>query len=149
MNPDSFITVKEFSEKFGKDRFNVLRLIHDGRIPAQKLGSQWIIPADATPPPDGRIKSGKYLGARKKQKRYSFPAVLTYADGQEIAVVFPDLDAATSGQTEEDALHSAGELLCCVLSGLIEDGQPVPEPSELQSLPLESNQRALMVERTL
>ena len=108
-----------------------------------------IIPADATPPPDGRVKSGKYRGARKKQKRYSFPAVLTYADGQEIAVVFPDLDAATSGQTEEDALNSARELLVCVLSGLIEDGQPVPESSELKALPLESNQRALMVERTL
>ena len=66
MNPDSYLTVKEFSEKFGKDRFNVLRLIHDGRIPAQKLGSQWIIPADATPPPDARVKSGKYRGARKK-----------------------------------------------------------------------------------
>ena len=33
----------------------------------------------------------------KKQDRYLFPAVFTYAPGQEIAVVFPDLDAGNIG----------------------------------------------------
>lgn len=146
MTAENFLTVKEFSDKFGKDRFNVLRMIHDGRIPAQKMGSQWIIPADAVPPPDGRVKSGKYLGARKKGDRCCYPAVLTQEPGQEIAVVFPDLDAATSGQTEEDALKSARELLACVLSGLQADGQPFPQPSSLDSLTLTGNQKSVLVD---
>lgn len=32
----------------------------------------------------------------KKVERYFYPAVFTYEPGQEIAVVFPDLDCATS-----------------------------------------------------
>ena len=31
----------------------------------------------------------------KKVERYFYPAVFTYEEGQEIAVVFPDLDVAT------------------------------------------------------
>ena len=49
----------------------------------------------------------------KKQERYFYPAIFTYEDGQEIAVTFPDLDVATSGEDEDDALTSARELLGC------------------------------------
>lgn len=41
------------------------------------------------------------------QDRYCFPAVFTYEPGQEIAVVFPDLDVATCGETQDDAFRSA------------------------------------------
>lgn len=82
----------------------------------------------------------------KKTERYFYPAVFTYEDGQEIAVVFPDLDAATSGENEEEALMSARELLGCVLFGLEEDGEPIPEPSELKNLILEGNERAVLVD---
>ena len=51
----------------------------------------------------------------KKPDRYFYPAVFTYEEGQEIAVTFPDLDAATSGVDQNDALLSARELLGCVL----------------------------------
>ena len=47
----------------------------------------------------------------KKPDRYVYPAVFTYEESQEIAVVFPDLDAATSGENDGDALFSARELL--------------------------------------
>ena len=47
----------------------------------------------------------------KKPERYFYPAVFTYEPGQEIAVVFPDLDVATSGIDEDDALLSARDLL--------------------------------------
>ena len=47
----------------------------------------------------------------KKPDRYVYPAVFTYEEGQEIAVVFPDLDVATSGENDEDALFSARELV--------------------------------------
>ena len=47
----------------------------------------------------------------KKPDRYIFPAVFGYGEGEEISVVFPDLDAATSGVDDQDALQSARELL--------------------------------------
>ena len=43
----------------------------------------------------------------KKAERYFYPAVFTYEPEQEIAVTFPDLDVATSGENEDDALISA------------------------------------------
>lgn len=58
----------------------------------------------------------------KKVERYFYPAVFTYESGQEIAVEFPDLHCATSGDKDNDALLSARELLGCVLNGLEEDG---------------------------
>ena len=60
------ISVSEFAAKFGKDVGNVRRLIQQGRIPAQRIGNQWAIPADAAPPADKRVKTGKYKDWRKK-----------------------------------------------------------------------------------
>ena len=82
----------------------------------------------------------------KKPDRYFYPAVFTYEDGQEIAVTFPDLDVATSGIDQNDALMSARELLGCVLFGLEEDGEPIPEPSKLQELTPEENECVQLVD---
>ncbi len=82
----------------------------------------------------------------KQQERYFYPAVFTYEPGQEIAVVFPDLDVATSGKDDDDALLSARELLGCALFGLEEDGEPIPAPSALAEVPLERNERAVLVD---
>ncbi len=82
----------------------------------------------------------------KKPERYFYPAVFTYEDGQEIAVTFPDLDAATSGENEDDALLSARELLGCVLYGLEEDGEEIPAPTALSCVTLEANERAVLVD---
>ena len=67
----------------------------------------------------------------KKPDRYFYPAVFSRDDGEEISVVFPDLDCATSGTDEADALLSARELLGCVLFGLEEDGEEIPAPTPL------------------
>ena len=69
----------------------------------------------------------------KKVERYFYPAVFTYEEEQEIAVVFPDLDVATSGENDDDALLSARELLGCVMFGLEEDGESIPEPTPLSA----------------
>lgn len=61
-----FLSVTEFAQKFGKDPGNVRRLIQQGRIPAQRIGNQWAIPADAQPPADKRVKTGQYKDWRKK-----------------------------------------------------------------------------------
>lgn len=82
----------------------------------------------------------------RKQDRYFFPAVFTYEDGQEIAVEFPDLDVATCGKDDADALLSARELLGITLLGLEEDGEAVPKPSKLSALSLVPNQRAALID---
>lgn len=82
----------------------------------------------------------------KKVERYFYPAIFTYELGQEIAVAFPDLNCATSGVTEEDALLSARELLGCVLNGLEEDGEEIPNPTPLPQVKTEKNERALLID---
>ena len=80
------------------------------------------------------------------QDRYCFPAVFTYEPEQEIAVVFPDLDFATSGVTQDDAFRSAKELLGCVLFSMEEDGEKIPAPSSLESLHMDANERSAMID---
>lgn len=82
----------------------------------------------------------------KKTERYVFPAVFTYEPGREIAVVFPDLDAATSGTDDNDALLSARELLGCVLYGMEEDGEEIPAPTPLSQVETADNERAVLVD---
>ncbi len=82
----------------------------------------------------------------KKTERYMFPAVFTYEANQEIAVVFPDLDVATSGTDENDALLSARELLGCALYGMEEDNQEIPVPTPLSEVAVAENERAILVD---
>ncbi len=82
----------------------------------------------------------------KKIDRYFYPAIFSYEKDKEIAVVFPDLDVATSGVDEDDALLSARELLGCVLFGLEEDGEEIPTPTQLKDIKLKNNERAVLVD---
>lgn len=82
----------------------------------------------------------------KKTDRYFFPAVFTYEPGEEIAVTFPDLDVATSGESDEEALLSARELLGCVIYGLEEDGLPIPEPTPLGSVETGAGEHTALVD---
>lgn len=82
----------------------------------------------------------------KKTERYFYPAVFTYEPGQEIAVVFPDLDCATSGTDEENALLMARELLGCVMYGLEEDGEEIPSPTPLSEVQANTNERTALID---
>lgn len=82
----------------------------------------------------------------KKTERYFYPAVFTYEQDQDIAVVFPDLNVATSGENEEEALLSARELLGCVLYGLEEDREPIPEPTSLEKIQPKENERVVLID---
>lgn len=82
----------------------------------------------------------------KKEDRYFYPAVFTYEPGEEIAVTFPDLDVATSGENDDDALLSARELLGCVLYGLEEDGEELPKPSPLKDVSVDENEHTALVD---
>ena len=82
----------------------------------------------------------------KKIERYFYPAVFTYEPEQEIAVVFPDLNCATSGINDDDAFLSARELLGCVLNGLEEDNEEIPSPTSLSQIKLQDNEKAVLVD---
>lgn len=82
----------------------------------------------------------------KRKDRYMYPAVLTYEDGQEIAVEFPDLGCATCGSDEEEAMKNARECLGIMMQGLEEDEEDIPKPTPLNAVKVDSNQRAVLVD---
>ncbi|MDF2886608.1 MAG: hypothetical protein K0R23_993 [Lacrimispora sp.] len=82
----------------------------------------------------------------KKTERYFYPAIFTYEPGKEIAVVFPDLDCATSGNNDDDAFLSARELLGCVLYGLEEDEEDISDPTPLSQVEVHENERAVLID---
>jgi len=82
----------------------------------------------------------------KKVERYFYSAVFTFEPGEEIAVFFPDLDVATSGVNEDDALLSARELLGCVLYGLEEDGEEIPVPTSLKEVVVKGNECVVLID---
>lgn len=82
----------------------------------------------------------------KKPDKYYYPAVFEYDPNHEIAVLFPDLDVATSGVDDADALQSARELLGITMFGLEQDNEPIPEPTKLSDLKLNPNQTATLVD---
>lgn len=82
----------------------------------------------------------------KKTDRYFYPAIFTYEPEKEIAVVFPDLDCATSGNDDDDAFLSARELLGCVLYGLEEDEEEIPKPTPLSHFHVGENERVVLID---
>lgn len=82
----------------------------------------------------------------KKVERYFYPAIFTYEPDQEIAIVFPDLNCATSGINDDDALLSARELLGCVLNGMEEDNEEIPNPTPLAEITTEPNERVVLID---
>ena len=67
--------------------------------------------------------------------RFAWPAeVLEEPEG--ITVTFPDVPGAiTWGATRAEAMERAADALVSVFSALIDDGKPVPPPSDAQGRP--------------
>ena len=82
----------------------------------------------------------------KKPERYFYPAIFIYEPGQKISVIFPDLECATSGENDEDALLMARELLGCVMYGLEEDEEIIPSPTPLSDIQLKKNEYAFLID---
>ena len=79
--------------------------------------------------------------------RYVFPAVLTYEEGYEIAVTFPDLPGcATSGEDDAEALAMGKEALGLHLWGMELDGDEIPSPSKIKDIELDEGEVVAMVE---
>lgn len=82
----------------------------------------------------------------KRKDIYVYPAQFVYEKGQEISVVFPDLDLATSGIDDRDALYSAKEALGARLWLMEEDGDEIPEPTPLCDVDTTENVKAVLIE---
>lgn len=82
-----------------------------------------------------------------RNERYLYPAVLTYEEGYEIAVTFPDLPGcATSGATEQEAIRAGREALGLHLFGMEEDGDDIPVPSSAKDIVLEPGEVIAMID---
>lgn len=61
MDMNDYLSVTEYSKLTGKDVGTIRKLASSGRLPAMKIGSQWVINKDTPYPSDNRVKSGKYI----------------------------------------------------------------------------------------
>ena len=77
---------------------------------------------------------------------YRYIAVFAYYDSG-ISITFPDLPGCVShGDSEEEAMSCAKEVLALHMWGIEQDGDPVPEPSGLRGLELHENEVAVLIE---
>ena len=68
MNLEDMIPIAEYAARIGKATITVADKCRRGSLPgARKIGRDWFVPKDAKYP-DYRVKSGNYIGNRKKQK---------------------------------------------------------------------------------
>lgn len=63
---ETYLSVSEYAELHQKDVGNIRRLLASGRLSGQKVGRQWIIPANATYPKDRRETTGQYRNWRQR-----------------------------------------------------------------------------------
>lgn len=82
-----------------------------------------------------------------KKDSYTFPAIIGKEHKEkEYSVYFPDLEVATSGISESDALNSARELLGTVLYGLELDKEKIPQPTKLVDIKINKNEYTILVD---
>lgn len=82
----------------------------------------------------------------KKKDVYVFPAIFSYAD-DGISISFPDLPGCFScGWSDEEALRMAREALGTHLWAMEEDEDPIPEPTRMDQIHVEPNERIALIE---
>ncbi|MCI8388957.1 MAG: type II toxin-antitoxin system HicB family antitoxin [Clostridiales bacterium] len=79
--------------------------------------------------------------------KYIYPAILTYEEGYDIGVTFPDLPGcATCGENELEAVKMAKEALGGHLWCMEVDNDEIPQASKIKDIKLEENEVAILVE---
>lgn len=81
-----------------------------------------------------------------KKDNYIYPAIFDYAD-DGISIEFPDLPGCIScANNDQEALYMAKDALRGHLLVMEEYNDKIPEPTPLNKINLESNQKAILVE---
>ena len=82
-----------------------------------------------------------------KKDTYFYPAVFTYEEGyDEIVVTFPDLELATQGENDVDALLMAKDALGGRIWCMEDDGEELPEPTPLKEVKVTENEKVVLIE---
>lgn len=72
--------------------------------------------------------------------KYAYPAIFTPEEDGSFSITFPDLEGCyTCGDSLEDGIEMAEDVLALVLYGYEKDGKPIPAPSAPASLSLSGN----------
>ena len=80
------------------------------------------------------------------QDNYIFPAVFNYAD-DGISIEFPDLPGCLPcAFSTGEALHNAREAMGLHLLSMEEDGDTIPEPSDILNIKHEPNQAVVLID---
>lgn len=77
---------------------------------------------------------------------YTYPAIVTYFDNGSTETYFPDFDIYTSNEDGKDLMKYAKDLLFVIIEGILDEEEFLPEPSKLQDLMLQDNERTMLVE---
>ena len=76
---------------------------------------------------------------------YTYPAIFHYAD-EGISVSFPDLQGClTCGDTEQEALYMAKDVLYGWVYLCNQDNEELPNPSEVHTIKLESDEKIKLI----
>lgn len=68
--------------------------------------------------------------------RYAYPATVEQEADGKVSVWFDGLPGATWGETREQALERAQDLLATALEMIKEDGEPLPSPAPANGRPV-------------
>ena len=81
-----------------------------------------------------------------KRDYYMYPAIFDYAnDG--ISISFPNLPGCFScADSDQEAMHMAKDAMRLHLFGLEKDNNDIPEPSMLNKIHIEANQKVVLIE---
>ena len=82
-----------------------------------------------------------------KKDYVMYPAIMAKDKNEnEYSIFFPDLDVASSGLDEKDAILSARELLGTVIFGLEEDGEKIPKPSDISDIKVKKDEFVTLID---
>ena len=72
--------------------------------------------------------------------KYAYPAIFT-PEEKGFSIVFPDLEGCyTCGDSLEEGLEMARDVLALVLYGYEKDGRTIPKPSKINALSVEKDE---------
>lgn len=81
-----------------------------------------------------------------KKDKYSYIAAVSF-DDDGISINFPDLDGCfTCAETEEEIFQMAKEVLGLHLWSMEQDGELIPEPSNIKNIKLDKSETAMLIE---
>lgn len=78
--------------------------------------------------------------------KYVYPAIFTPEEQGGYSISFPDVEGCfTQGETLEEGLKMANDVLCLTLYGLEKDEKPIPAASEVNAVKHEKDEFVTLV----